>query len=263
VEIEREVHTHWIGADSILYATAHRPWPLPQTQWAMTQTWRDLLFAHYRVSPAILGQLVPGFLELDLYGGDAWISITPFRIDSLRPPGVPPLPGLSRFCELNVRTYVSFGNKPGVFFFSLDAANLSAVWGARTFYRLPYWHASMRAEGKQEIRYHSRRLHGPAADHGMPQFRGVYWPGGKPCAVRRGSIEEFLTERYCLYSWNRGKLYRAEIHHLPWPLQPVEVEIELNTMAEPIGLALPLRPDLAQFSRLLKVLVWAPERIQV
>jgi uncharacterized protein YqjF (DUF2071 family) len=119
----------------------------------------------------------------------------------------------------------------------------------------------MRVEGNQEIRYQSRRLHGPAAASGMPRFRAVYRPGVQPRAARRGSIEEFLTERYCLYAWNRGKLYRAEIHHLPWPLQPVETEIELNTMAEPLGLSLPLRPDLAQFSRLLKVLVWAPEKL--
>ncbi|MGA2991598.1 MAG: DUF2071 domain-containing protein [Candidatus Korobacteraceae bacterium] len=259
--MEPEVQTRWIGADSILYATAHRPWPLPQGQWVMTQTWHDLLFAHYRVPVAALRQLVPWPLALDLYGGEAWLSVTPFWIASLRPPGIPPLPKLSQFCELNVRTYVSYGGKPGVFFFSLDAASLSAVWGARTFYRLPYWHASMRVEGNQEIRYQSRRLHGPAAASGMPRFRAVYRPGVQPRAARRGSIEEFLTERYCLYAWNRGKLYRAEIHHLPWPLQPVETEIELNTMAEPLGLSLPLRPDLAQFSRLLKVLVWAPEKL--
>jgi hypothetical protein len=120
----------------------------------------------------------------------------------------------------------------------------------------------MKVEGTEEIRYHSRRLHGPAASDGMPQFRARYRPGGEPRAARRGSIEEFLTERYCLYTWNREKLYRAETHHLPWPLQPVEAQIELNTMAEPLGLQLPLNPDLAQFSRLLKVLVWAPERLQ-
>ncbi len=262
VEIEPEVQTRWIGADSILYATAHRPWPPPQRQWVMTQTWHDMLFAHYRVPAAALRQLVPEALALDLYDGGAWISVTSFRVGSLRPPGIPPLPRLSQFCELDVRTYVSCGGKPGMFFFSLDAGSLSAVWAARTFYRLPYWHARMRAEGKPEIRYDSRRLHGPSAASGMPRFRAVYRPGSQPRAARRSSIEEFLTERYCLYSWNRGKLYRTEIHHLPWPLQPVETEIELNTMAEPLGLALRPRPDLAQFARLLKVLVWAPERIQ-
>jgi len=262
VETDSEVQTRWIGADSILYATAHRPWPLPERQWAMTHTWHDLLFAHFRVEPATLRSLVPEVLTLDVYRDQAWLSITPFWIGSLRPPGIPPIPKLSRFHELNVRTYVTYRNKPGVYFFSLDASNLSAVWGARMFYRLPYWHAQMGSEGKEEIRYQARRLHGPKAAAGMPQFRAVYMPVSPPRAARRGSLEEFLTERYCLYAWNRNKLYRAEIHHLQWPLQEAAVQVELNTMAEPLGLRLPLRPDLAHFSRLLKVLVWAPERLK-
>jgi uncharacterized protein YqjF (DUF2071 family) len=262
VESDSEVQTRWIGADSILYATAHRPWPLPERQWAMTHTWHDLLFAHFRVEPATLRRLVPDVLALDVYRDQAWLSITPFWIGSMRPPGIPPIPKLSRFYELNVRTYVTYRNKPGVYFFSLDASNLSAVWGARMFYRLPYWHAQMHSEGKQEIRYEARRLHGPKAAGGMPQFRAVYMPVSAPRAARRGSLEEFLAERYCLYTWNRNKLYRAEIHHLQWPLQEAEVQVELNTMAEPLGLRLPLRPDLAHFSRLLKVLVWAPERLK-
>jgi hypothetical protein len=262
VETDSEVQTRWIGADSILYATAHRPWPLPERQWAMTHTWHDLLFAHFRVEPATLRSLVPEVLTLDVYHDQAWLSITPFWIGSLRPPGIPPIPKLSRFHELNVRTYVTYRNKPGVYFFSLDASNLSAVWGARMFYRLPYWHAKMSSEGKQEIRYQARRLHGPKAAGGMPQFRALYMPVSPPRAARRGSLEEFLTERYCLYACNHNKLYRAEIHHLQWPLQEAAVEVELNTMAEPLGLRLPLRPDLAHFSRLLKVLVWAPERLK-
>jgi len=262
VENDSEVQVRWIGADSILFATAHRPWPLPERQWAMTQTWHDLLFAHFQVEPAALRKLVPEVLGLDLYGDQAWLSITPFWIGSLRPPGIPPVPKLSRFYELNVRTYVTYRDKPGVYFFSLDASNLSAVWGARMFYRLPYWHARMSLQGTREIRYEARRLHGPRAAGGMPQFRVVYQPVSPPRAARGGSVEEFLTERYCLYSWNRNKLYRTEIHHLPWPLQEAAVQVELNTMAEPLGLRLPPRPHLAQYSRLLKVLVWAPERLK-
>ena len=170
VENDSEVQVRWIGADSILFATAHRPWPLPERQWAMTQTWHDLLFAHFQVEPAALRKLVPGVLGLDLYGDQAWLSITPFWIGSLRPPGIPPIPKLSRFYELNVRTYVTYRDKPGVYFFSLDASNLSAVWGARMFYRLPYWHARMSSQGTREIRYEARRLHGPSAVGGMPRI---------------------------------------------------------------------------------------------
>jgi uncharacterized protein YqjF (DUF2071 family) len=263
---ESDVQTRFLGADSILYATAHRPWSLPDGQWLMTQTWHDLLFAHYAVDPAAVRALVPEVLTLHLYNGAAWVSVTPFSIKNLRPPGLPSLPVVSQFPELNVRTYVTFRDKAGrekagVFFFSLDAGNLSAVWGARIFFRLPYWHASMKLEGKDEIDYRSKRIHGPKAGDSMPEFRAKYWAVGPARRAKPGSLPEFLAERYCLYAWNRNKLYRTEIHHLPWPLQMAECEIEVNTMCEPLGLRLPAKPDLAQVCRRLKVLVWPPERL--
>lgn len=271
-----EHETVWLGANSILYATAHRPWPLPDTPWMMSQTWNDLLFMHFAIQPRVLRALVPEVLTLDLYEGNAWLSITPFWLSNLRPPGLPPAPVISRFPEVNVRTYVTYESKPGVFFFSLDAGNLSAVWGARVFYRLPYWHAQMKvwgqlasgytkmrnaASARDEIRYRSKRIHGPKARNGPAEFAAAYKPVSSVRTATPGGLAEFLAERYCLYAWNRGKLYRAQIHHLPWPLQQAEVEVETNTLAEPIGLSLPKMPDLAHFSRSLKVLVWAPERL--
>jgi uncharacterized protein YqjF (DUF2071 family) len=264
--VDSEIQTRFLGADSILFAKAHRPWPLPESQWLMTQTWNDLLFAHYAIEPRVMRTLVPEALTLDLYDGAAWISIVPFWIRNLRPPGLPSLPVISHFPELNVRTYVTYQDKngktkPGVYFFSLDAGNLSAVWGARIFFRLPYWHAVMKIDGKDEIIYRSKRVHGPKADKGMPEFRGRYWATGLPRRATPGSLAEFLSERYCLYAWNRKKLYRSEIHHLPWPLQMAATEIEVNTMSEPLGLRLPLKPDFSQVSRSLKVLLWPPDRL--
>jgi uncharacterized protein len=264
--VDSEVQTRFLGADSILFATAHRPWPLPEGQWLMTQTWNDLLFAHYALDPAVVRSLVPEQLTLDLYDRAAWISVVPFWIKNLRPPGLPALPVISQFPELNVRTYVTYRdksgrNKQGVYFFSLDAGNLSAVWGARMFFRLPYWHASMKIEGSDEIAYRSKRLHGPKAFKGMPEFVGKYWATGLVRRATPGSVSEFLSERYCLYAWNREKLYRSEIHHLPWPLQKAETDIATNTMCEPLGLQLSIKPDLAQVSRTLKVLLWPPERL--
>jgi uncharacterized protein YqjF (DUF2071 family) len=264
--MDSEVQTTWLGADSILYATAHRPWPLPDGQWLMTQSWHDLLFAHFAVEPKAIRGLVPDILTVDLYRGTAWLSVIPFWIANLRPPGLPPLPLISRFPELNVRTYVTYRDpdgmeKPGVYFFSLDAGNLSAVWGARLFYRLPYWHASMKIEGTDTIHYRSRRIHGPKANDGMPEWRGSYRPVAPIKTATPGSLADFLVERYCLYAWNRGRLYRAEIHHLPWLLQDAEAEIEVNTMAQPLGLNVPPQPDVLSFSRTQKVLVWPPERL--
>ena len=229
------------------------------TPWVMTQRWNDLLFLHYAIAPEKLQALVPEALPLDTYQQRAWVSITPFWMNHLRPPGVPSLPFVSQFSEINVRTYVTFGGKPGVFFFSLDASHLSAVWGARIFYRLPYWHASMNVKGRggPRIDYRTKRSHGPKP----AELRASYGPIAPPFHARPGSLEHFLTERYCLYTASRKRLYRADIHHLPWELQPAAVDLELNTMAQTTGIELPSTPDLTHFSRSLKVLVWAPERL--
>ena len=254
-----EAQTHWIGSDAILFATAHRPWPPPMTPWVMAQRWTGLLFLHYAVAPESLRPLVPESLALDTYDQRAWVSITPFVLDQLRPHGGLALPLISRFPELNVRTYVTCQGKPGVYFFSLDAGNLSAVWGARIFYRLPYWKASMKVKGggSEKIEYDSKREHGPKP----AVFRAKYWPTSAPFRAVPGSIRYFLSERYCLYSTNGKRVYRANIHHLPWSLQEAEYEIEENRMASAAGIELPAKPELANFSRELKVLVWAPERL--
>jgi uncharacterized protein YqjF (DUF2071 family) len=254
-----EGRTRWFGADSILFATQHRPWPPPMAPWVMTQQWNDLLFLNYEIAPEKLRELVPSTLTLDTYQEKAWLSITPFWMNHLRPPGIPSLPWVSQFAELSVRTYVTYDGKPGVYFFSLDASHLSAVWGARIFYRLPYWHAAMkvRGRGKATIEYRSKRSHGPKP----AELRLSYAPIAPAVGARPGSLEHFLAERYCLYAATRKRLYRADIHHLPWSLAPATLEILHNSMTETLGIVLPPSPDLTHFSRALKVLVWAPQRL--
>lgn len=225
----------------------------------MTQRWNDLLFLHFPFAPEAIRALVPEALTLDTYDRRAWLSITPFWLNHLRPAGVPSVPWVSSFPEINVRTYVTHQGKPGVFFFSLDAGNLSAVWGARIFYRLPYWHASMKIKGQgtDKIEYRSKREHGPRP----AEFQASYAPTSRAFRAGLRSPDQFLTERYCLYAYNRKRLYRAEIHHLPWELQDAEYEIPSNTMTKPLALSLPGNPELVRFSREIKVLVWAPERV--
>jgi uncharacterized protein YqjF (DUF2071 family) len=231
---------------------------LPALPWIMVQTWQNLLFAHWPVAAEALRPLVP--LPLDTFDGQAWVGVTPFYLTGLHPRGVPPLPLISHFPELNVRTYVTVDGKPGVWFFSLDAANLSAVWGARLLFHLPYFHARMtaRVDG-EEMQYRCARLHGPRP----AEFHGHYRPSGPVQHTQPGTLEYFLTERYCLYAAFHGRLYCGNIHHLPWPLQPAEASIEHNTMAEADGIVLPGTGPLLHFARELKVLVWPPERIPV
>jgi len=217
----------------------------------MKQTWHDLLFAHWPLSTAVIRPLVPLHLALDIFDGQCWLGVVPFHMSGIRARGLLPLPGLSRFPELNVRTYVTHGGKPGVYFFSLDAANLPAVWAARKFYHLPYFHAAMKSEDRDRtIVYSSRRIKSPA------EFRGRFRPTAAVRLRERGSLEHWLTERYCLYTSHRNAVYRGEIHHQPWPLQDAEAEFETNTVAAAAGIRLPTTPPVLHFARRLEVLIW-------
>jgi uncharacterized protein len=240
-----------------LEVTDHRPWPLPQRPWIMTQTWSELLFLHYPVAQEEVRPLVPSALSLDTLDGKAWVSIAAFRLSGLRLRWLPPLPFGSRFLEINVRTYVTVGGKPGVFFFSLDASSRLAVWGARTAYALPYDRAvmEMRTIG-EEVKYRSRRQSPVSAE-----FEATYRPTGVVRHATSGNLDYFLTERYCLYAVRGRNVCRTDIHHLPWPLQATEAEIARNTMLNSAGLSgSQLLADASRFVRKLDVVVWAPER---
>lgn len=202
----------------------------------MGQTWKDLLFAHYRVDENELRKVLPPQVPLDTFDGSAWIGVTPFMVTGLRARLAPPLPGTSRFAEINVRTYATFDGKPGIWFLSLDAANRLAVAAARRVYRLPYFHSRFDVERKSsnEVRYRSRRVNGPEAC-----FEATYRSIGPVANAVPGSFEHWATERYCLYTLDdRQRLLRGDIHHPPWPLQPAAARIEHNTMARPYGIDL-------------------------
>ena len=228
----------------------------------MEQTWHDLLFAHWPVPVEQLRALLPPPLVLDEFAGQAWVGVVPFRMSGVRARFLLPVPGFSSFPELNVRTYVTLDGKPGVYFFSLDAASWAAVWGARVSYRLPYFHARMSCEqpnaGSVEIRYRSERLQSlrPAI------FRGLYAPAGPVELRRTGTLEHWLSERYCLYTVARDEVYRGEIHHEPWPLQNAEADIAENSMGAISGIDLPSRPPLLHFARKLRVLIWPIRRVR-
>lgn len=246
-------HTSDIAA-----AVDHRPWPLPGGPWVLYQSWRNLLFAHWRVVPAELRPLVPPELEIDLHDGDAWVSISPFAIEEFRPRGVPALPRLSSFPELNLRTYVRTRGKPGIYFFSLDAGSRVAVAGARTLFRLPYHHADMRIEDAgPRIEFRSERPGRKAA------FAASYAPADHAVEAAAGTLDHFLTERYVLFSVLRdGRILEAEIHHRPWPLQPAEAEIRINDLAAAEGVSLPDDAPLLHFSRRQDTLIWAPSVLE-
>jgi uncharacterized protein len=238
----------------IVEHTRHRPWPLPDDPWIMTQSWHDLLFAHWPVSARELRERVPAGLELDLFDNQAWVGVVPFRMTNVAPRGTPALPFVSAFNELNVRTYVTRDGKPGVYFFSLDADSQLAVTVARTMFRLPYYLAKIAVNANGgSIQYSSRRTSGDV----RPELEVTYHPTGATFEALPGTLEYFLTERYCLYAVDdEFKAYRLEIHHRPWPLQPAQAEIGVNTMADAAGVRLPAMHALLHFAKRQDVVAW-------
>ncbi len=193
---------------------SHRPWPMPDGHWLQGQTLEDVLFAHWRVEPAALARLLPPELAVDTFDGEAWLGVVALRVTNLRLRGLPPLPGLSSFAELNVRTYVSLGDRPGIWFFSLTVGNTLVAEAMKRLYRLPAQRARIDA--------------GPGG-YGLAGFSARYRPVGETLQAGAGTLEEFLTERFCLYTADGGRIYRAEVQHAPWQLQRAEGTIDTNT----------------------------------
>lgn len=249
------------ATDKALARTEHRPYPLPGGPWVLAMSWRDLLFMHWPVPAEVLRPLIPPSLHLDTFDGSAWLGVVPFRMSGVRPRLLPAVSRLSDFPELNLRTYVSAEGKPGIWFFSLDAHNPAAVRLARATFKLPYYDAQMscRVSG-DAVRYRSVRTH-----RGAPpaRFAGRYRPTGGVFESEPGSLEHFLTERYCLYSADRrGRVRRGDIHHQVWPLQKAEADVEILEMTRQIGVTLPDTEPLLHYARRLDALAWTPHRVR-
>lgn len=244
----------------VLGTTEHRPYPMPERPWRMAQRWNDLLFAHWPVRRELLDGRLPAGLEVDRYDGSAWLGVVPFTMDRVRSRiadfevGVP---GARAFPELNLRTYVRSRRTglSGVYFFSLDAGSLLAVVGARTLFHLPYFWARMQSEHAADgtVRYRSSRV----AGRQRARFAATYCGNGVVEPSAPGSVEAFLTERYCLYTESLGRLLVGDIHHPPWPLERAEAEFAHNDLAGANRLALPVgTAPLLHFARQLDVYVW-------
>jgi uncharacterized protein YqjF (DUF2071 family) len=234
---------------------------MPESAWIMTQTWHDLLFAHWPVDVAVLRSLIPPGFELDSYDHQAWVGVIPFHMTNVAPRGIPALPWVSAFPELNVRTYVKVHGTPGVYFFSLDAGNPVAVGTARTLFHLPYFSAAMDVrERGGAIEYSSRRTSESVA---AAEFEARYRPIGPVSPPVLGTLEYFLTERYCLFTVDSEfHTLRVDIHHPPWPLQAAEAEITKNTMAAAAGIPLPSMAPLVHFSKRQDMVAWMIQRVE-
>jgi uncharacterized protein YqjF (DUF2071 family) len=234
-----------------------RRWPV------MYQKWRELLFLHWPVRPEELRPLVPPPLELDLFEGTAYIGLVPFTMNGVRPVGLPPVRGLSSFHETNVRTYVHNGGRdPGVWFFSLDAANRIAVSLARRLYHLPYYYARMFLEREAAARPGDP---GPILYAGVrrrPDPRPASYliratPTGPVRSAEPGTLEHFLVERYFLYALANDRLYLGQVHHHPYPVQSAEVLALDESLLAAAGIRRPASPAIGHFARGVDVKVYA------
>jgi len=232
----------------------------------MKMNWHELLFMHWPVPAKALRPHVPEMLDIETWEGAAWVGVVPFRMSGVRPRCVPPVPGLSAFPELNVRTYVvpcGTDGRSGVWFFSLDATSRLAVRAARRMFHLPYFdaHISCQVNGSVNtptVHYSSRRTH-----HGAPsaELEMEYRPAGKVFHAPPDSLESFLTERYCLYSAKGERLYRCEIAHAPWPLQPAKATIGRNTMTRQLGFDVRGQEPLLHYADYQEVVAGTLERV--
>lgn len=213
----------------------------------MEMRWVDLCFLHWSLTPDCLRPLIPESLELDTFGGRAWLALVPFHMTGVKPPGWPDIPGISAFSEFNVRTYVRDREVGGVWFFSLDAAHPLAVRAARRLFHLPYFDAEFSRSWQQGwCHYQVSRTH-----LGAPgvEFQGHYGPDGETFRAPPGSLEEWLTERYWLFSQApNGKLYRGRVYHEPWSLQPGRCQIDHQSMERPLGLKFSGPPESVLYS---------------
>jgi len=245
--------------------------------WRLRLRWNDVLFAHWPIAPSITSALLPGGLELDTFDGSAWAGVVPFWMDQVATRAAGDfaftVPSTGSFNELNLRTYVRSPRtgKRGVFFFALDCDSMLSVLGARVLFHLPYYFAAMQhrrlrtanpgASTVDSIAYRSRRrldfLHPPVL------FNAEYGPIAPvlPPATP-GTLEHFLTERYCLFTPFRGRILRGDIHHLPWPLQPARAGFRQNTLPAAYGITLPSTAPVLHYARQLEVFPWSlqPDR---
>jgi len=249
-----------------LVRTSHKPRPLPAGRWAMTQRWNDLLFAHWPIPTGKMEARLPDWLEADTYQGSAWLGAVPFWLDRIKVRGVPSIPGLRNFPDLNLRTYVRDRQTgtPGIYFFSVDSSNLLAVAAAHLVYHLPYFLAEMHLEprSEREFAFYSRRRFQKQPVIFKARYRGL-GPSRRLGEIRSGSFEHFMSERPCVFSMNRaGQPIRANLHHVPWPLEEAEAEFERNDLGTAAGVTLPEQEPILHYSRRLAVYVWPAELVR-
>jgi uncharacterized protein YqjF (DUF2071 family) len=227
--------------------------------------WHHLLFLHWPVEAAKLQRLLPRELEIDTYDGQAYIGLVPFEMSNVHPSWLPHTPlqnRYDRFPEINVRTYVRHhGQNPGVWFFSLDASNLPAVIAARSWFKLPYFWSRIRVQHENNAsKYFVRRLGPrPTPAHCALEY---HVEDEAAQAAAAGSIEEFLVERYRLYSQRGEALFAGQVRHHPYQLQRAKVLWLRENLVRRAGVSVRGAPPLVHYARGVDVEILPLQRVR-
>jgi uncharacterized protein YqjF (DUF2071 family) len=236
----------------------HIPFLMPTRRGTMRQNWINLTFMHWEVDPKKIKKYIPEDLELDLFKGKAYVGTIPFIMEKVRPYYLPPLPGISTFAEFNIRTYVKKNGKGGVLFLTLDAQSHITCLFAPRAYGLPYVYSKSKVKVTNEDGYY---WHSKRKSNGI-ELRGASFAKGGLRNAEKGTLEEFLFERYCLYVRHKGETKIAHTQHAPWYFQDGEAKIETNTLTEfyELGIKNPLKAEFVHVTKGVKVKTWSLEK---
>ncbi len=228
--------------------------------WIMSQSWRNLLFIHWPIPPEILRPHIPSTLEIDTYNRSAWLGVVVLVIEGIHPRGLSSISLTPTFPEINVRTYVHYDGKPGVFFLSLDVENWASNTIAKRWYHLPYKKAAVtfRKEGQT---FYCKSVRKEKASPPF-SFQVKYSPVSEVYFPKEGTLDHWLTERYCLFSSNNGSnIFCGEIQHCPWPLQKAEAEINRNTLLTRYKINSTEIQPISYFSKGVDTLFWNIKKV--
>lgn len=234
---------------SILQNKNHRPWELPDHRWRYYQEWNNVIFMHWKVDEYLLRSFVPKELEIDLFEGEAWVSIVAFTMEKIRPRILPAFPPISNFDEVNIRTYIKKGDKTGVYFLSVEGGKSLSCKLSKALSQLPYRYSKMkRTPNRYEV------ANSEYGDHLEFEFEI-----GKSLK-QVSELDNWLTERYALFQDASIYMNKFELHHLPWKLQPVSLK-NLQYKYDRFHSLFNGEPLKAHYSEGVRVLAWDKERI--
>ncbi len=241
-----------MNTQQIFSKSDHRPLPMPKGNWIIYQEWHEVLFLHWAVKPDLLKQFVSGELEVQIFKGLAWVSLVVFRLKNVRPRYLPPVPPISNVDEINIRTYVQFKGKPGIYFLSMELGKSISNLLAKYLTGLPYRYSETENAATQ---YRSRNR-----DFG-DELDVEYEIKNK--ILKKSELDKWLTERYALFQ-DDGKqaIIEYEIHHYEWPLHNVSLKKQ-HIKYDRFGSLIHKEPEHIHYSPGVEVLTWGMQNVSM